>query len=667
MANTNDLKPIATIKPFTKFCCTIGAIPSSYLVSLTYEEQLLWLCDYIQNTLIPALNQNGEAITELQQLYIQLKDYVDNYFDNLDVQEEINNKLDDMAEHGELQAIIEAYLQLNSLMCFDTIDDLKNATNLIDGSYARTLGYYEINDGGTAIYKITDNADDPNDMTIIEIQNNLYAILIYDKSFINVKQLGVHGDGETNDLTIVNNIMNLADNSSVLYFPDGEYIFNAPLNIEKTITIQGNSLTNNSGTKFIFNNTNGLVLKNSYINIKNINITGTNRNTSAIDLNNNIYGIIGIVNQYTDEYTNGGTNVENCNIHGFNTGIAIFSTRVTEDKWSGAYRTFKNCIVSYNEIGYLIKDGATYNSIIGGSISSNNKHGIFAETDTYYQNIEVIDTAMEINGQRGDFTNTVFTDFGLCIGKNTKIKLTNCYLELMYCYVFNDGVIETINSHIHGNVRMFGFGQIISNTTHAPFKTEMPYSVNFATRSTQSNLTITAPYGVGPLARIQSSSNSLSRFNFPDLTVIPYTMKNIEWLQLDFDFRINNGYQVSNLAMRPEFQIVGYTSNNQDGGNVLGTYSPKNCKVNDNNWHHFTMLWKPRIGISENQYIFDVNDLIYRLSCTLYFADTIEYNTPVDFSTNNLDMYLTNPTVTWYGKSYNGYNEDMNYLKGLIT
>lgn len=109
--NTNLIPPspnidIKTLTPFTRFCCSIGAIPASYLVSMTYEEQLLWLCDYLENTVIPTVNNNGEAVTELQGLYTQLKNYVDNYFTNLDVQTEINNKLDEMAESGQLQPLV---------------------------------------------------------------------------------------------------------------------------------------------------------------------------------------------------------------------------------------------------------------------------------------------------------------------------------------------------------------------------------------------------------------------------------------------------------------------------------------------------------------------------------------------------------------------------------
>lgn len=98
------------LPPFKKMCITIGNLPSSFMESMTYYEALCWLYKYFEETLLPAINTNSEAITELQTAFITLKEYVDNYFDNLDVQEEINNKLDAMAESGELEDIIEQIL-----------------------------------------------------------------------------------------------------------------------------------------------------------------------------------------------------------------------------------------------------------------------------------------------------------------------------------------------------------------------------------------------------------------------------------------------------------------------------------------------------------------------------------------------------------------------------
>lgn len=107
----NPESNVENLQPFKKFCMTIGAIPSSYLECLTYQELLLWFCDYLKNTVIPTVNNNAEAVEELQNLYIELKDYVDNYFTNLDVQQEINNKLDTMAQDGSFNVIIDNYMQ----------------------------------------------------------------------------------------------------------------------------------------------------------------------------------------------------------------------------------------------------------------------------------------------------------------------------------------------------------------------------------------------------------------------------------------------------------------------------------------------------------------------------------------------------------------------------
>ena len=83
---------VKTLKPFTRFIYTIGELPSSYLMSMTYEEQLIWLCNYLTTTVIPTINNNAEAVREVQNLVLELQTYINNYFDNLDVQEEINNR-----------------------------------------------------------------------------------------------------------------------------------------------------------------------------------------------------------------------------------------------------------------------------------------------------------------------------------------------------------------------------------------------------------------------------------------------------------------------------------------------------------------------------------------------------------------------------------------------
>ena len=152
--NENPTINPQTLPPLTKFIYTIGALPTSYLMSMTYEEQLVWLCNYLGKEVIPAINTNGEAVEELQKLYEDLQDYVNNYFDDLDIQTEVDNKIDAMYEAGTLQEIITEYLQVSGVLGFDTVSSMSGATNLIDGSICRTLGETSYNDGKGAFYKV---------------------------------------------------------------------------------------------------------------------------------------------------------------------------------------------------------------------------------------------------------------------------------------------------------------------------------------------------------------------------------------------------------------------------------------------------------------------------------------------------------------------------------
>ena len=118
----NDLRPINTIPNFKRFCMTIGELPTSYLETMTYYEMLVWFTEYMKNTIIPTINNNGLGVQELQDKYIELKSYVDNYFTNLDVQQEINNKLDEMAQSGELGELIHK------------LDDFSNSNKINTGN-----------------------------------------------------------------------------------------------------------------------------------------------------------------------------------------------------------------------------------------------------------------------------------------------------------------------------------------------------------------------------------------------------------------------------------------------------------------------------------------------------------------------------------------------------
>lgn len=62
------------------------------------------------NKIINSVNVSGEQVETLTNAFNELQNYVNNYFSELNVQEEINKKLDEMAEDGTLAEIINEHI-----------------------------------------------------------------------------------------------------------------------------------------------------------------------------------------------------------------------------------------------------------------------------------------------------------------------------------------------------------------------------------------------------------------------------------------------------------------------------------------------------------------------------------------------------------------------------
>lgn len=198
------------------------------------------------NEVIKNENNLNENFTNLYNAYLALKAYVDEYFDNLDIQEEINAKLDEMAESGVLADIIAQYIQLQGLLCYNTVAEMKSAENLVDGSFALTYGFHSYNDGGGAKYKIREvtNQDIVDEITIIALADDqLIAELIID-DYINVKQFGAYGDNTHDDNQTLQTAIDYALSSNKLNvkIPLGTYLFNE-LVIKENINVIGDNAT----------------------------------------------------------------------------------------------------------------------------------------------------------------------------------------------------------------------------------------------------------------------------------------------------------------------------------------------------------------------------------------------------------------------------------------
>lgn len=167
-------KNVEYLTPFKTMVMTVGNLPTSYVESMSYYEGLTYLVKYLTTEIIPVVDNNASLVKELE-------DYVTHYFDNLDIQEEIDTKLDEMASEGELAQILLDYLQLNGLLMFDTISDLKAAENIIEGSYVRILAKSSISTGDGAWYKVRllDISDVVDDDLLVSLTN--YPTLVAER------------------------------------------------------------------------------------------------------------------------------------------------------------------------------------------------------------------------------------------------------------------------------------------------------------------------------------------------------------------------------------------------------------------------------------------------------------------------------------------------------
>lgn len=417
----SELKTIESLdrNPFKCMVATIGNLPTSFVDSMSYYELLAWLCQYLKDTVIPTVNNNAEAVEELQALYIELHDYVENYFDNLDVQEEINNKLDDMAERGQLADIISQYLNSTAIFGFDTVADLKLADNLVNGSFARTLGFHAKGDGGGALYKIRNitNDDTVDESFIIEMTadpgNNLIAELIYGS------QVDITTFGCTTDTTLdIDNasLINYAiqNKTKNIIIPSGEFVIDKPIEITRDETeIYGCGSSRIKASEDNFTGASAVVITGEYTKMTNLNIHVISDN----HLINGLY--IDGFNAYVDNSKIAGTGnygiyinkaearIYNTKVRGFNNGILVESP--------DAY--FEDIFTEQNEQNGFIAHT--------GSIEAHHIHSYYNGTRGFYMS----------NASHSNF-------YGLYADKNggTSFELRNCgSCNFIACWAYYTG------------------------------------------------------------------------------------------------------------------------------------------------------------------------------------------------------------------------------------
>ena len=115
------------MKPFRFWVQT--ALPLVYDDSLSYYELLCKVVDYI-NKFMGDVTQFGEVIEEYTAKVEEIQQYVDGYFDSADFAELVNQSLDQMADDGEFDAIIQAVI---SAAMQEVTDTLTEVEGVVDG------------------------------------------------------------------------------------------------------------------------------------------------------------------------------------------------------------------------------------------------------------------------------------------------------------------------------------------------------------------------------------------------------------------------------------------------------------------------------------------------------------------------------------------------------
>lgn len=397
--NNRNIKPIS---PFIIFCQKV--IPLAFDESMSYYECLCALTSYLYNQVIPAVNNNADAVTELQ-------NYVEHYFDNLDVQEEVNKKLDEMAESGQLQEIIAEYLELNGMLTFNTVNDMKNATNLIDGSVIQTIGFYNINDGGKCKYYVKtltndDIVDETTKFTLINYPS-LIAVVIPDEK-IYCKQYGFIKN-ENNDLKL-NNLLTFIGNNEKIVVIDDNYNFASDIIIPKNVTLYFENGKINSENNVTIN---GIIKSDlNYI----FNVSGT------LTLNTSLNSV-GYPEWFGAKTNDSTINNENA----INKCIDIFPTTILQ---AGTYYT--------NDTIYVIKGNKTIKGI--------NKNA----TIMIKNNLKEVMLVGSINKPNtvNDFNRNICIK-NITITRNTLDWVNNSIG--LHCQYTLDSLIENINSNEHAN------------------------------------------------------------------------------------------------------------------------------------------------------------------------------------------------------------------------
>lgn len=561
----NEIETINKIKNLTPF--KLSVIDNFPFIEADFdaitEYELLCLVVKYLNSVIDNENKLNDAMKEVGEGFIALYNYVHDYFDNLDVQDEINNKLNEMTINGTLQEIISSYLNSKAIFGFDNVESMKNATNLINGSYAKTLGYYNKNDGGAGLYKIRNITNDDvvdNAKIIGLLDDNLIAELII-SNYVNVKQFGAKGDNVTDDTLYIQKALDLYNK---IYIPEGTYmISNLKLkNGQELFGIYGKTIL-----KSISENTNSNLIETlnnaNKVYIHDISFNGDLR----VDTTLNLIRASGIQNGLFD-CKHIITNVE---VMYGNTNCLLVGDNVRESK-------FTNLDIR-NGNGYGVRISGTDNMFVDLSVHSNKRDGCYITGS----NNKIVNSKFYINGLSDEYDNRL--PAGLTILGKVNV-ITGCEIqENIYDGIKLIGYMNTItgclidsngsNAYSYQYAESAGIHIMNNNVSR-----QQPTAFNMIIGNTISSHHVTGMQKYGILIENIKAPNSHEYRNNPSYNIINCIVEsdklNVDGIKTSLKMFENDIPNISNNVIINGNDLYKYITIKDLSGLTEGTYSSSN-------------------------------------------------------------------------------------------
>lgn len=166
-------------------------------------------------------------------------------FMKTNLSDSITQIIHEMSESGELDtAVLDAInnigervvdLEDTSTIHTNNINTMKSLV-LKNGDVVKTLGYYEINDGGSGVYHIREKQlDDIEDGGLIHfINDELVAEMIVENKTIIPEQFGCYGNGENDDTDNLQKTIDIAIENELKINFIGEYNVNPKIMSDNT-------------------------------------------------------------------------------------------------------------------------------------------------------------------------------------------------------------------------------------------------------------------------------------------------------------------------------------------------------------------------------------------------------------------------------------------------